>query len=46
MGDFAELESRIGLAFSGPLYARTSDEPYGGQDSFAVSLSVGVSWDE
>ncbi|MGO9833491.1 MAG: hypothetical protein ACLP1X_04685 [Polyangiaceae bacterium] len=43
---FAELESRIGLAFSGPLYARTSDEPYGGQDSFAVSLSVGVSWDE
>jgi len=43
---FAELEGRVGLAFSGALYGRVEGEPYGGQDSFAVSLSVGVSWDE
>lgn len=43
---FAELESRFGTIFWGPLYQRTMGEPYGGQDSFAVSLSVGVSWDE
>lgn len=43
---FAELGGRIGLAFSGDLYRRTEGEPYGGQDSFAVSLSVGVNWDE
>jgi hypothetical protein len=43
---FAELAGRIGLAFEGALYARSEGEPYEGQDSFAVSLSVGVSWDE
>jgi hypothetical protein len=43
---FAELEGRVGLAFWGPLYQRAAGEPYGGQDSFAVSLSVGVSLDE
>jgi len=43
---FAELEGRVGLGFSGPLYARVEGEPYEGKDSFAVSLSVGVSLDE
>lgn len=47
---FAELEGRVGLAFTGALYrggeAGPSPAPYGGHDSFAVSLSLGVSWDE
>jgi hypothetical protein len=46
---FAELEGRVGLGFAGPLYAKAEAQPslpYGGQDSFAVSLSLGVSWDE
>jgi hypothetical protein len=43
---FAEIEGRIGLAFRGAAYGRMQAGPYGGQDSFAVSLSAGVSWDE
>lgn len=43
---FAELGGRIGLAFFGDLYRRSEGEPFGGRDSFAVSLSVGVNWDE
>jgi hypothetical protein len=43
---FAELEARVGMAFWGALYERAEGAPYGGQDSFAVSLSLGVSLDE
>jgi len=43
---FAELEGRVGLAFAGPLYDKSAPGPYEGHDSFALSLCVGVSWDE
>jgi hypothetical protein len=44
---FAELAGRAGLLFSGPMYDRAPcaclRDPYPGHDSFAASLSVGVS---
>jgi hypothetical protein len=46
---YAELAGRVGLAFSGALYDRTAcsclRDPYPGHDSFAGSLSVGLSLD-
>jgi len=46
---FAELAGRAGLLFSGPMYDRTPcaclRDPFPGHDSFAASLSVGVSLD-
>jgi hypothetical protein len=46
---FAELAGRVGLAFWGDMYDRSPctclRDPYPGHDSFAASLSVGVSLD-
>lgn len=48
-GVFAELGVRTGFLFWGAMYDRTScscaQDPYPGHDSFAASLSVGVSLD-
>jgi hypothetical protein len=43
---FAELGGRIGLLFAGSMYDRggcACGEPYQGKDSFALSLSLGLS---
>jgi hypothetical protein len=43
---FAELGSRIGLVFAGSMYDPAGcgcGEPYEGKDSFALSLSLGLS---
>jgi hypothetical protein len=44
---YAEVAGRFGLAFSGAMYDRTPcgclRDPYPGHDSFAASLSVGLS---
>jgi hypothetical protein len=46
---FAELQSRIGVAFWGAMYddkaCACAHDPYPGRDSFAVSRSLGVSLD-
>ena len=49
---FAELGGRIGVAFTGSMYEKSQAQcvcaiaPYVGKDSFALSLSVGVSFDQ
>jgi hypothetical protein len=43
---FLELGGRVGLLFAGSLYERGAcgcGEPYAGKDSFALSLSLGLS---
>jgi hypothetical protein len=48
---FAELRGGIGVLFTGSMYSDTQPfctcpvAPHGGKDSFALSLSVGVSFD-
>jgi hypothetical protein len=43
---FAELGTRFGFGFYGPMYAGQAGAPGQGQDSFALSASVGLSLDQ
>jgi hypothetical protein len=49
---FAELRGGIGVLFTGDMYNAARAQcicavpPHGGKDSFALSLSVGVSFDQ